>query len=134
MPFKPEAERAKWRVALDLFDSLPDGTLVTYAELAYALGYEQIPDQESRRGLWGAAGRAGRVLRTKGRTVTTVRGQGYRVEAVSASSTPEALAASLEAFQTSLVYTLKALAAVLELLPAYFGSDDEPTDEEAEGT
>lgn len=77
MPFQPEGERALWRLALDVFQAVPDGTTVRHADLAEALGVSP----EARERIWAAVNNAGRQLReSSGRTVTSVRNVGYRVD------------------------------------------------------
>lgn len=87
MPFEPEGERALWRLALDVFQALPDGGMVSHVDLAEALGIQIGPSLESlaeRRRLWSAVSEAGRYLVTHGgRRVTAIRGVGYRVDAPS---------------------------------------------------
>ena len=76
-PFQPVGERARWRVIYDLMKAAEIGDLITYEQMAAAIGQGEL----DRHALQMAARRAGLELeRVDMRAVDAVRNAGYRVQ------------------------------------------------------
>jgi alkylated DNA nucleotide flippase Atl1 len=77
MPFTPKDGTPQWQVVYRLFRQAPVGEVITFQQLAEALGLDPAADRNRIR---APARRAiQQMLRADDRAVETVRGQGYRI-------------------------------------------------------
>lgn len=75
-PFEPIGAQARWKTVYELLRKTPTGTVVTYKQLADALGLDAERHKEAIR---GAVIRAAKEHEEKDkRAVQAVRGEGYR--------------------------------------------------------
>lgn len=77
VPFQPVGEQARWRYAFELFEEAETGTVVSYDELAEAMGLDPVKDRMTiQNAVQQAIPKLEKECR---RTVESVRGAGYRV-------------------------------------------------------